>query len=466
MNKKTIKDIDIKDKRVFIRVDFNVPIKNGKIEDDTRIQGAMSTIKYAIEQGAKIILASHLGRPLKDKEKAEEKGMPYDANKYSLKPVYEYLRQNFVPENAIKPNEKNLETPEATSEFDNGYGNSGLTPQLQKRVDMLQMNSSELEDLIQNQMHGQICFANDCVGDEVKQKVENLKKGEVLLLENLRLHAEEEANDKGFAKQLAELCDVYVNDAFGAAHRAHASTDGITKFVNDSVAGLLMEKELNFLSKALNDPERPFVAILGGAKVSDKIPVIESLIERKVDKLLIGGAMAYTFFKAKGYTTGKSLVEDAMMPKALEVEQMAQEHGVELFLPTDHQVVDSYDPLNSRKTIPIEFTNKGLVGLDIGIETIQIFRQALEGAKTIVWNGPMGMFEEKPFDEGTIAIANAVADVTAAGATSIVGGGDSVSAINQANLDDKISHISTGGGATLEFLAGEELPGVAALDDK
>ncbi|MEJ7861476.1 MAG: phosphoglycerate kinase [Pyrinomonadaceae bacterium] len=466
MNKKTIKDIDIKDKRVFIRVDFNVPIKNGKIEDDTRIQGAMSTIKYAIEQGAKIILASHLGRPLKDKEKAEEKGMPYDANKYSLKPVYEYLRQNFVPENAIKPNEKNLETPEATSEFDNGHGNSGLTPQLQERVDMLQMNSSELEDLIQNQMHGQICFANDCVGDEVKQKVENLKKGEVLLLENLRLHAEEEANDKGFAKQLAELCDVYVNDAFGAAHRAHASTDGITKFVNDSVAGLLMEKELNFLSKALNDPERPFVAILGGAKVSDKIPVIESLIERRVDKLLIGGAMAYTFFKAKGYTIGKSLVEDAMMPKALEVEQMAHEHGVELILPTDHQVVDSYDPLNSRKTIPIEFTNKGLVGLDIGIETIQIFRQALEGAKTIVWNGPMGMFEEKPFDEGTIAIANAVADVTAAGATSIVGGGDSVSAINQANLDDKISHISTGGGATLEFLAGEELPGVAALDDK
>jgi phosphoglycerate kinase len=290
--------------------------------------------------------------------------------------------------------------------------------------------------------------------------------GEVLLLENLRLHAEEEANDEELAKELAELCDVYVNDAFGAVHRAHASTVGITKFVDDSVAGLLMEKELNFLSKALNNPERPFVAILGGAKVSDKIPVIESLIKRKVDKLLIGGAMAYTFFKAKGYTIGKSLVEDAMMPKAMEIERLASEQGVELILPTDHQVVDSYDPLNSRRTIPIEFTNKGLVGLDIGVETIQIFRHALEGAKTIVWNGPMGMFEEKPFDEGTIAIANAVADATAAGATSIVGGGDSVSAINQANLDDKISHISTGGGATLEFLAGDELPGVAALDDK
>ncbi|HLM59855.1 MAG TPA: phosphoglycerate kinase, partial [Pyrinomonadaceae bacterium] len=221
-----------------------------------------------------------------------------------------------------------------------------------------------------------------------------------------------------------------------------------------------------FLGKALNNPERPFVAILGGAKVSDKIPVIESLIERKVDKLLIGGAMAYTFFKANGYTVGKSLVEDEMMPKALEIEKLAKERGVELILPTDHQVVDSYDPLNSRKTIPIDFTNTGLVGLDIGVETSTIFAKALVGAKTIVWNGPMGMFEEKPFDEGTIAIAQAVAEATENGATSIVGGGDSVSAINQANLDDKISHISTGGGATLEFLSGDVLPGVDALDDK
>src|SRR5688500_7065758 len=227
-----------------------------------------------------------------------------------------------------------------------------------------------------------------------------------------------------------------------------------------------MEKELNFLGKALNDPERPFIAILGGAKVSDKIPVIESLIERKVDKLLIGGAMAYTFFKAKGFTIGKSLVEDEMMPQALEIEEKAKAAGIELILPTDHQVVDSYDPLASRKTIPVEFTNTGLVGLDIGTETVEIFKQALEGAKTIVWNGPMGMFEEKPFDEGTVAIAKAVADATDAGATSIVGGGDSVSAINQTGLEKKISHISTGGGATLEFLAGEILPGVAALDDR
>lgn len=409
MNKKTIKDIDINNKRVFIRVDFNVPIKDGKITDDTRIQGALPTIKYAIEQGAKVILASHLGRPLKDKKKAEEKGMPFDIANYSLKVVAEKL-----------------------SEL------------LGKHVE----------------------FADDCIGESVKEKVETLNEGDVLLLENLRLHAEEEKNDEGFAKQLAELCDVYVNDAFGTAHRAHASTEGITHHVEDSVAGLLMEKELNFLGKALNNPERPFVAILGGAKVSDKIPVIKSLIERKVDKLLIGGAMAYTFFKANGYTVGKSLVEDEMMPTALEIQQQAKDAGVELLLPTDHQVVDSYEPLTSRKTIPIDFTNVGLVGLDIGAETVGIFKNALEGAKTIVWNGPMGMFEEKPFDTGTLAIAEAVAEATDQGATSIVGGGDSVSAVNQSGLADKISHISTGGGATLEFLAGDALPGVEALDDK
>ncbi len=437
MNKKTIKDIELKGKRVFIRVDFNVPIKDAKIEDDTRIQGAMPTIKYAMENGAKVILASHLGRPLKDKKKAEEKGMPYDASKYSLKPVYEYLRQ--MPE----------------------------FQDISSRGDDVVIMSEKGTALGKAEVkNDKVFFANDCVGEEVKERVNQLKEGEVLLLENLRLHAEEEANDENFARQLAELCDVYVNDAFGAAHRAHASTAGITKFVETAVAGLLMEKELNFLSKALNNPERPFVAILGGAKVSDKIPVIESLIERKVNKLLIGGAMAYTFFKAKGYTVGKSLVEDDMMPTALDVEKKAEDAGVELILPTDHQVVDSYDPLNSRKTIPIEFTNKGLVGLDIGIETIEIFKRALEDAKTIVWNGPMGMFEEKPFDQGTSAIAQAVAEATEKGAISIVGGGDSVSAINQAGLDDKISHISTGGGATLEFLSGDVLPGVEALDDK
>jgi len=437
MNKKSIRDLVLSNKRVFLRVDFNVPIKDGKIEDDTRILGALPTIEYAVEKGAKVILASHLGRPLKDKKKAEEKGMPYDAAKYTLRPVYEYLRQ--LPE--LQQVSARGEEPVTTSDDGTAIGRAEVKNDL-------------------------VFFASDCVGDEVRKQVEKLQSGQVLLLENLRLHAEEEKNDPEFAKQLAELCDVYVNDAFGTAHRAHASTEGITHFVNDKVAGLLMEKELNFLGKALHDPERPFVAILGGAKVSDKIPVIESLIERKVDKLLIGGAMAYTFFKAQGFTVGKSLVEDDMIPKALEIEQKAKDVGVEMILPTDHQVVDSYDPLNSRKTIPIAFTNTGLVGLDIGTETIEIFRNALEGAKTIVWNGPMGMFEEKPFDEGTVAVAKAVAEATEKGAISIVGGGDSVAAVNQAGLADKISHISTGGGATLEFLAGDTLPGVEALDDR
>jgi len=409
MDKKTIKEVDLEGKAVFIRVDFNVPIKDGVIEDDTRILGAIPTIKYAVDHGAKVVLASHLGRPLKDKKKADEKGTAFDVSKYSLAPV------------------------------------------AKKRWHLIGHT---------------VNFADAPEPNDGTAKISALQNREIVMLENLRLNAGEEKNDPAFAKDLANGIDVYVNDAFGTAHRAHASTEGITHFVDTCVAGLLMEKELEFLGKALNNPERPFVAILGGAKVSDKIPVIESLIDRKVDKLLIGGAMAYTFFKAQGYTIGKSLVEDDMMPTALEVEAKAKAAGVELLLPTDHQVVDSYDPINSRKAIQIEFTNAGLVGLDIGPDTAARFAHALEGARTIVWNGPMGMFEEKPFDEGTLAIANAVAEATEKGATSIVGGGDSVAAVNQAGLADKISHISTGGGATLEFLAGDALPGVEALDDK
>ncbi len=398
MKKLSIKDLDLDGKKVFIRVDFNVPVQNGMVTDDTRIQGALPTINYAIENGAKVILASHLGRPTEAKEE-----------KFSLKPVAEKLTEILGKD---------------------------------------------------------VAFAEDCIGEKVKVKVEGLAKGEVLLLENLRFHKGEKANDKEFAGQLAENADIYVNDAFGTAHRAHASTAGIAEFVEKSAAGLLLEKELEVLSKVLENPERPFVAILGGAKVSDKIPVIKSFIERKVDKLLIGGAMAYTFFKANGYTVGKSLVEDEMMPTALEIEKKAKEAKIELILPTDHKTVDSFDPLNSMREMPIDFTNAGLVGLDIGKETAAIFEKALEGAKTIIWNGPMGMFEEKPFDEGTIAIAEAVAKTTENGAFSVVGGGDSVAAINQAGLADKISHISTGGGAALEFLSGKELPGVTALDEK
>jgi phosphoglycerate kinase len=400
--KLSIKDLDLRGKRVFIRVDFNVPVKDGKVDDDSRITASLPTIQYATEQHARVILASHLGRP---------KGERVD--KYSLRPVAEHLAE------------------------------------LLKRP---------------------VAFADDCVGEAAHSKVNALKDGDVLLLENLRFHAEEEKNDDEFAKQLASLCDVYVNDAFGTAHRAHASTAGITRHVSQAAAGLLMEKELAYLGKAIEEPEHPFVAILGGAKVSDKIPVINALIDRSVDKLLIGGAMAYTFLKAEGFTVGKSLVEDGMLQTALEIKKRAEEKGIQFLLPTDHQVVDSYEPIKGEKivakTIPIEFTNIGLVGMDIGVETVSHFAAALQDARLIIWNGPMGVFEEPPFDQGTIGVAKAVAEAADRDATVIVGGGDSVSAVTRAGVADRITHISTGGGATLEFLAGDELPGVSALTDK
>ncbi|MDQ5846765.1 MAG: phosphoglycerate kinase, partial [Acidobacteriota bacterium] len=313
-----------------------------------------------------------------------------------------------------------------------------------------------------------VAFATDCVGEEAESKAASMQDGDVLLLENLRFHKEEEKNDEEFSRQLANLCDrLYVNDAFGAAHRAHASTVGITKHVEKAAAGLLMQKELDYLGRVISNPEHPFVAILGGAKVSDKIPVINALIDRSVDKILIGGAMAYTFFKAEGFTVGKSLVENDMLDTALQIKKRAEAAGVEILLPTDHQVVDSYEPIKGdkivAKTIPIEFTNAGHAGMDIGVETANHFKNAILDAKTIIWNGPMGVFEEPPFNEGTIAIARAVAEAADRGATVIVGGGDSVAAVTQAGVADRITHISTGGGATLEFLAGKELPGVTAL---
>ena len=402
VKKLSIKDLDLTSQRVFVRVDFNVPIKDGHVEDDTRIRATIPTIKYATEHGARVILASHLGRPKRQR-----------VEKYSLRPVAEHLS-------------KLLNQP--------------------------------------------VEFANDCVGEGTTVSVAALKDGDVLLLENLRFHPEEEKNDDDFARQLAALCDIYCNDAFGAAHRAHASTVGITRFVKHSAAGLLMEKELEYLGGVINNPAHPFVAILGGAKVSDKIPVIEALIDRKVDKLLIGGAMAYTFLKAEGFTVGKSLVENDKLEMALQIKERCEAAGVELLLPTDHQIVDSYEPIKDEqvltKTIPIEFTNAGHAGMDIGVETVAHFANALRDAKAIIWNGPMGVFEEPPFDQGTIGIAHAVAEAADRGATVIVGGGDSVAAVTKAGVADRITHISTGGGATLEFLAGEELPGVAALNDR
>jgi phosphoglycerate kinase len=395
MEKLSIRDLELSGRRVFIRADFNVPLANGKVEDDTRIRATLPTLRLAIDRGARLVIASHLGRP---------KGKP--ESKYSLAPVAERLKELLG-----KP----------------------------------------------------VIFASDCVGQEPESRSKALKNGHVLLLENVRFHAEEEKNDEGFSRQLAALCDgIYVDDAFGSAHRAHASVVGITKFVRQAAAGLLMEQELEYLGKALTNPERPFVAILGGAKVSDKIEVIQNLI-KIADTILIGGAMAYTFFRAKGFTTGKSLVEEDKTDLALTLLGEAVERGSHIVLPVDHILARSTEEGAQTQLTGVEGTPADWIGLDIGPKTIELFRKEIFRARTIVWNGPLGMFEKPAFACGTMAIARAVADATANGATSIVGGGDSVAAIEQAGLADKISHISTGGGASLEFLAGRKLPGVEAL---
>ena len=394
MNKKTVKDIDLKGKKVFVRCDFNVPMdENQNITDNTRIKAALPTIKYLLEQNCKIILASHLGRP-KGEVKPE----------FSLKPV-----------------------------------------------------AKELSKLLGKE----VIMANDVIGEDATTKAENLKEGEIMLLENVRFHKEETDNDPEFAKKLASLAEIFVNDAFGTAHRAHASTTGIADYI-PGVAGFLIEKELKFLGNAINNPERPFVAILGGAKVSDKIGVIDSLLD-KVDTLMIGGGMVYTFFKAQGYNVGNSLCEVEKTGLALEAMEKAKAKGVKLLLPIDTKIGKEFKPDTESKTVAWTEIPDGWEGFDIGEKTIEMFKKELQNAKTVIWNGPLGLFEFDQFAIGTNEIAKTLADLDA---TTIIGGGDSAAAVTKAGLADKMTHISTGGGASLEFLEGKKLPGIECLQDK
>jgi phosphoglycerate kinase len=395
-NKKSIEDIDVKGKKVLVRCDFNVPLNEGKITDENRLIGALPTIKYLIEQGAKIILCSHMGKP---------KGEP--KKELSLLPVAKRL--------------------------------------------------SEM-------LNKEVIFADDdnVVGENAKKAVENMKDGDVVLLQNTRYRKEETKNEETFSKELASLVDVFVNDAFGTAHRAHCSTVGVTKYLKEAVCGYLIQKELKFLGNAVETPERPFVAILGGAKVSDKINVINNLLD-KVDTLIIGGGMGYTFLKSLGYNIGDSLLEEDKVEYAREMINKAKEKGVNFLLPVDITIADRFDKDAEPIVTEDQNVGDGYMGLDIGSKTAKIYADAIKSAKTVIWNGPMGVFEFKNFAKGTIEVAKAMAE---SDAVTIIGGGDSAAAVNIFGFGDKMSHISTGGGASLEFLEGKELPGIAALNDK
>jgi len=395
MNKFTVRDIDFSGARTLVRVDFNVPIKEGKIKDDTRIRASVPTIEFLVKQGARVILMSHLG-------KAKGEVDP----QYSLKPAADRLAELM----------------------------KGVT----------------------------VKFVSDCIGDAVKTQVEALKDGEILLLENLRFHKGEEKNDPEFAKKLAEWGEVYVNDAFGTAHRAHASTEGVTKFISPAVAGFLMEKEIAIIGKALSSPERPFYALIGGAKVSSKIDVLENLL-KIVDKLIIGGGMAFTFLKAQGVAIGKSLVEDDKLEVAKEILKKAKAANKEIVLPTDAIIAAEMKEESPDKTVDINAIPADMAGYDIGPKSLEHFKNVLKDGKTIIWNGPMGVFEVKKFAKGTFEVAKLLAEMKA---VTIVGGGDSVAAVEQAGVASKLTHVSTGGGASLEFMEGKVLPGVAALTEK
>ena len=397
MKKLSINDLNLKDKKVLVRVDFNVPLdENLKVTDDIRIVSSLPTIKKIISDGGKAILMSHLGRP---KGKVNPK--------YSLKPAAEKLGELLGKEVTLVP---------------------------------------------------------DCIGGGVKQIVDNMKVGDVVLLENLRFHEEEEKNDPGFAKQLSEFGEVYINDAFGSAHRAHASTEGVTKYIDKCAAGYLMQKELEYLGSAVSSPAKPYCAILGGAKISGKIDVINNLLD-KVDSMLIGGGMAFTFFKAQGKEIGKSLLEEEKLELAKELLEKVKGMNVKFLLPVDIVVADEFKNESPSEAVSVDNVTSGKMGLDIGPETVKLFKDEIMKSKTIVWNGPMGVFEMPNFAEGTFEIAKALAEATSNGAVTVVGGGDSSAAISKAGLEDKVSHVSTGGGASLEFLEGKTLPGVAALTD-